>query len=64
VREEDVAEDILCSNDPERHVAAIEELAEAGFDHVLIQQCGPEQERLVELYAREVLPRVGSAVVG
>jgi G6PDH family F420-dependent oxidoreductase len=59
VREEDVAEDILCSNDPERHLAAIEELAAAGFDHVLVQQCGPEQERLVDLYEREVLPRVG-----
>jgi G6PDH family F420-dependent oxidoreductase len=58
VREEDVAADILCTGDPERHVAAIEELAAAGFDHVLVQQCGPEQERLVDLYAREVLPRV------
>jgi coenzyme F420-dependent glucose-6-phosphate dehydrogenase len=63
VREEDVAADILCSGDPERHVAAIEELAAAGFDHVLVQQCGPEQERLVELYANEVLPRVARPAV-
>jgi G6PDH family F420-dependent oxidoreductase len=64
VREEDVAADILCTGDPERHVSAIEELAAAGFDHVLVQQCGPEQERLLELYAGEVLARVGPAVAG
>ncbi len=58
VEEDDVAESILCSNDPECHLAAIAELARAGFDHVLVQQCGRDQERLISLYADEVLPRV------
>jgi len=61
VTEEDVAAGILCSNDPERHVEAIGELADAGFDHVLVQQCGQDQERFIAFYAEHVLPRVGAA---
>lgn len=61
VREEDVAEAILCSADAERHLAAIGELTEAGFDHVVVQQCGRDQERLIALYADAVLPRAGAA---
>jgi G6PDH family F420-dependent oxidoreductase len=61
VREEDVVESILCSADPERHLAALREFAEAGFDRVLVQQCGPDQERLIGLYAEQVLPRVAAA---
>jgi G6PDH family F420-dependent oxidoreductase len=55
VREEDVGRKTLCSADPERHIAALCEYARAGFDHVLVQQCGPDQERLISLYAEEVL---------
>ena len=61
VREEDVAEAILCSSDPERHLERIGELAAAGFDHVVVQQYGPDQERLIALYAEQVLPRVTGA---
>jgi uncharacterized protein (DUF849 family) len=58
VTEDEVAEGILCSNDAERHVAAIREFAGAGYSHVHVQQCGTDQERLLELYAAEVLPAV------
>ena len=57
VEEDEVAEAILCSGDPQRHLDAIRELAEAGFDHVLVQQCGEDQERFIRFYADEVLPR-------
>jgi coenzyme F420-dependent glucose-6-phosphate dehydrogenase len=60
VREEDVARSILCSADPERHRAALLEFREAGFDQVIVQQCGPEQERLIALYEQEVLPDAGA----
>jgi coenzyme F420-dependent glucose-6-phosphate dehydrogenase len=55
VREEDVARSILCSADPERHRAALLEFREAGFDQVIVQQCGPDQERLIALYEQEML---------
>jgi hypothetical protein len=35
-------------------------LEEAGFD-VYIHQVGPDQEGLIEAYAREVLPRLATA---
>jgi G6PDH family F420-dependent oxidoreductase len=55
VTEEQVAEGILCSSDPERHVAAIRRYVDAGYDHVHVQQCGQDQDRLLDLYEREVL---------
>jgi coenzyme F420-dependent glucose-6-phosphate dehydrogenase len=58
VREEDVAKAVVCSADPERHVAAIEEFVRAGFDHVYVGQAGPDQEGFFRFYEREVLPRV------
>jgi G6PDH family F420-dependent oxidoreductase len=58
--EEDVAAAILCSADPERHLSAIDEFARAGFDHVLVQGCGRDQERFVAFYAERVLPRLGA----
>lgn len=61
VSEEDVAKSILCSADPERHVAALSDFREAGFDHVVVQQCGPDQERLIAMYEDEVLPRARAA---
>jgi G6PDH family F420-dependent oxidoreductase len=58
VTEEQVAEGVLCANDAAKHLDAIAEYADAGFDHVLVQQCGDDQERLIALYADEVLPKL------
>src|SRR3954467_9885232 len=58
VTEEQVAEGIVCANDASRHLDAIAEFADAGFDHVVVQQCGEDQERLIALYAEEVLPKL------
>jgi coenzyme F420-dependent glucose-6-phosphate dehydrogenase len=57
VREDDVAQAVVCGPDPERHVDAIKQFAEAGFDHVYIHQVGPDQEGFFRFYEREVLPR-------
>jgi G6PDH family F420-dependent oxidoreductase len=56
--EEHVAEGILCSNEARQHIDAIGEYADAGFDHVVVQQCGDDQDRLIALYAQEVLDEV------
>jgi G6PDH family F420-dependent oxidoreductase len=56
VTEELVADAILCSNDPQQHIDAITAYADAGFDHVVVQQCGDDRDRLIALYAGEVLP--------
>jgi coenzyme F420-dependent glucose-6-phosphate dehydrogenase len=59
VDEETIAASVLCSRDPERHVAAIREYVDAGYDHVYVHQVGPDQEALFRLYEAEVLPRLG-----
>src|SRR3954451_20272304 len=58
VTEEQCAEGILCSNDPEVHAARIREFLDAGYDRVHVQQCGQDQERLLALYERDVLPQL------
>lgn len=58
VEEDDVAEAIICSPDPERHRAAIRAFIDAGFDHVCVHQIGPDQAGFFDFYQREVLPQV------
>ena len=56
VSEDDVAERVVCGPDAARHLAGIQELADAGFDHVYVHQVGPDQDGFFDFYAREVLP--------
>jgi G6PDH family F420-dependent oxidoreductase len=58
VREEDVAENIVCGPDPEKHLEAIQKYADAGYDHVYVHQVGPDQESFFRFYEREILPEV------
>lgn len=58
VTEEDVAEQVVCGPDPERHVNAIREYVDAGFDHVYLHQVGPDQEGFFRFFRDELLPRL------
>ncbi|MDX6625512.1 MAG: hypothetical protein QOE56_501 [Solirubrobacterales bacterium] len=53
---DDVAESIVCGPDPERHIAAIREYVDAGYDHVYVHQVGEDQEGFFDFYERQVLP--------
>jgi G6PDH family F420-dependent oxidoreductase len=57
VREDDVAQAIVCGPDPARHIEQIQQYADAGYDHVYVHQVGPDQEGFFRFYAREVLPK-------
>ena len=57
VREEDVAQGVVCGPDPDRHAAGIQRYVDAGFDFVYVHQIGPDQEGFFRFYQREVLPR-------
>jgi G6PDH family F420-dependent oxidoreductase len=57
VTPEMVAESVPCGPDPERHVEAIREVFDAGYDECYIQQIGDDQEGFLDFYQREVLPR-------
>ncbi|HKP87620.1 MAG TPA: TIGR03557 family F420-dependent LLM class oxidoreductase [Blastocatellia bacterium] len=61
VKEEDVAEDIICGPDAQKHIDKINEFSEAGFDHVYVHQVGPNQEGFIRFYEKEVLPNIAGA---
>lgn len=53
--EDDVAEKVVCGSDVEAHRAAIEEFADAGYDHVYVHQVGPDQEGFLDFYSDAIL---------
>jgi coenzyme F420-dependent glucose-6-phosphate dehydrogenase len=58
INEDDVAREVICGPDPERHIAAIRKYAEVGYDHVWIHQVGPDQDGFFEFYGQEILPKL------
>jgi len=58
VTEDEVAEEIVCGPDPERHLAAIREYEYAGYDHVYVHQVGPDQHGFLRFYEQEVMPKL------
>ena len=58
VREEDVAESVVCGPDPERHLDQIRAFEQAGFDHVFVHQIGPDQGGFLRFYAERILPEI------
>jgi hypothetical protein len=53
-----VRDEIPCGPDADRHVQAVREFADAGFDEVYVQQIGPDQEKFFEAWRTQVLPRL------
>jgi coenzyme F420-dependent glucose-6-phosphate dehydrogenase len=50
----------IVSTDPDEHIARIEPYFELGFTHLVFHAPGPDQERFLRLYSKEVLPRLRS----
>ena len=44
-------------SDPELHVEAVLEFVDAGYDHVDLDQAGPNQEGFLRYAEAELLPR-------
>lgn len=60
VTEDMVAEKVACGPDPERHVEAITQYLDAGFDQVYVNQIGPDQQGFLEFYEEELRGRLGA----
>jgi G6PDH family F420-dependent oxidoreductase len=58
VTEDMAAESFVCGPDPERHLEAIQEYIDAGYDEIYVQQIGPEQEGFFRFYEKEILPKL------
>lgn len=48
----------LVSSDPEEHIEQIRPYIELGFTHLVFHAPGDDQSRFLQLYAREILPRL------
>ena len=58
VTEEMVGEAFPCGPDPEKHLRALRQYVDAGYDEVYVQQIGPEQKGFFRFYAEEILPQL------
>jgi G6PDH family F420-dependent oxidoreductase len=60
IREEDVAKQISCGPDVDKHVAAVKKFVDAGFTHVAVVQIGGDtQAQFFDWAEREFLPALG-----
>jgi len=50
----------IVSTDPDEQIERIAPYVELGFSHLVFHAPGPDQERFLRLYSREVLPRLRS----
>ncbi|HET7475133.1 MAG TPA: glucose-6-phosphate dehydrogenase (coenzyme-F420) [Dermatophilaceae bacterium] len=48
----------IVSTDPDEHVERIRAYLDLGFNHLVFHAPGPDQERFIGLYQRDVLPRL------
>lgn len=51
----------IVSTDPDEHVERIRPYVELGFRHLVFHAPGPDQQRFLRLYGRDVLPRLRKA---
>jgi len=58
VREDDVFEQFACGPDPERHLTVVGQFADAGFDHVVLHNAGPDPDGFIDFFAGELAPRL------
>jgi G6PDH family F420-dependent oxidoreductase len=58
VHEEDVAKQVACGPDPEKHIASVKKYVDAGFDHIVLQGGGPDQEAFINFFQKELKPRL------
>lgn len=61
VTEQHLTDALPCGNDPEEHIAAIQQYVDAGFDEIHVGHIGPDHDGFIDFYAREILPCFGGA---
>ena len=58
VRVEDVRQQFACGPDVERHLEVIRPFVDAGFDHIVLQNAGPDPDGFIDFFASELGPRM------
>ncbi len=54
VRLEDVLEQFACGPDVARHLEVAQQFVDAGFDHLVLQNAGPDPDGFLDFFAREL----------
>ncbi|MBV8089290.1 MAG: TIGR03557 family F420-dependent LLM class oxidoreductase [Alphaproteobacteria bacterium] len=54
---EAVAEQVSCGPSVDSHLQTIDRYVQAGYDHLILLQIGPEQEAFLQFFERELAPR-------
>ena len=54
VREEDVRGQFALGPDPEPYVEAVRKYTDAGFDHIVLQNAGPDPDGFIDFFAKEL----------
>ncbi len=52
------------SADPDEHVRHAQRYIDLGFDHLIFHSAGPDQQKFIEFYGRDVLPRLRQKAKG
>jgi G6PDH family F420-dependent oxidoreductase len=60
VSPEGVAQKVSCGPSAEVHLKAISRFVEAGYDHIILTQVGPQQAEFIEFFERELAPTLRS----
>ena len=60
VRPEDVKEAFACGPDAARHIEMAKPYVEAGFDHLVMQNVGPDPDAFLKFFANELRDQVKS----
>jgi coenzyme F420-dependent glucose-6-phosphate dehydrogenase len=55
---EKAASRFIVSSDPDQHAAEVHKYVDLGFTHLVFHAPGPDQERFLKLYSKEILPRL------
>ena len=64
VREEDVMKQFACGPDVARHVEVANQFTDAGFDHLVLHNGGPDPDGFFDFFANELKPQLAAQNVG
>jgi len=59
---DDVAEEVSLGPSSEPHLKPIHDYIEAGFDHLVLTQIGPEQDPFFEFFERQLRPTLSADI--
>jgi G6PDH family F420-dependent oxidoreductase len=61
---DDVMGQFACGPDPARHMQVVKQFTDAGFDHIVLQNAGPDPDGFIEFFRSELAERVRALPVG